>query len=1242
MFAHEDVPGRQEGLLDVLRDYQRAHAEQGRHSLAPDLDALWRDHGVRDHHIVTLGWPTAGIDTGLTGKLSHLGSGKRDTRTYWPEAERFAWDDFAESRHGHHFLTALRARLRDSGYDYVLIDNLPGRATLARLCVVHLADVLVACFRLGFPETIGDGAGLAHDLRSRTEGSGKGTVRVLPVPMGDDRTSTHDVKRLAHNLYRKLLDEPDENARERYWGRVTVPVSPVLASLPVISAIAESPYEEGTTLKAFEALTQAITEDDSIRLKPLPEADRLKLWRLMTSQPTNVGFDLEIVSCGADAPWAEWIAAVLTRAGVKVRIGPGDAPVDTSVLLLSPRLQKAPELETAIALIADQHSTGGVGHRLVGIRVSEGPTSEVLRSAVNIDLVPHGDDEDGVRRYLLRYFSFLEQVVPVAERLPAMPRFPRRVPRVRKVSAPQRVFVGRTDVLADLRVKLRDGRGSGRPVVLTGPSGIGKSSIAAEYAARFACDYDLIWWIGAKEVRQARAELARLLPRLKIDADATAHDAVAVALDALSEGDHGPWLLIYDAADDPTELADLFPAGGPGDLLVTSQNPGWAAEHVHIRVEQFDRAESIELFLERVGRGLVTGGRVERVAERLGDHPHSVDKAGGWVAERLANARDKDGLVLEHSPDALVDQYLKALDAIPGAEGETTAERTAELALERLARELAGAVWLLRVCTYLSSDGVAMELIRSAAMREEISQRDPNVGEDLTVDEVVQMIKRFSLARVDQQLDRLCVHQHTLRTLRAGMSDAERAEARASAQLVLAAFMPGEDATGPVRERRHEELQRHVVACELGDTADAPRPVRAWAVDQVRYLYLNNDLRVAVDLAERLRDRWTKDFGESDRYRLELLVQLANALRGLGEYQQARKWDDRAAELHAEALRSNRLLGLKIKRSLAADMRAEGKFTEARRLDDRTLAEFRERLGDEHPDTLRAANNLALVFLLTGATEAAIDLDRITHETRVRVLGEQAPDTWHSLVRIGIDYRELGDYGNAQSTLKRALDGLSAGTGGDSPTALRAAQALAVTLRLRDDPEAAWELMTKTWQAAEFRYGRQHPETLSCAVSVAATHAALGRYEEALDQGRRNLDLARQIFGDAHPFTRACEANLAVYARRAGLLEEALRVGEAAWRALSDPDTGVGPAHPFALAAEIGHANTLAAAGDPEAAAEHEKHAFDSYRERLAEGHPLRGIAYTNLQVSEHAKSGADNGMDAGLRKDIDIEIPST
>jgi tetratricopeptide (TPR) repeat protein len=826
---------------------------------------------------------------------------------------------------------------------------------------------------------------------------------------------------------------------------------------------------------------------------------------------------------------------------------------------------------------------------------------------------------------------------------PDAPRFPKRPPRVREVSAPAKNFVGRDGLLRDLRDALVRDRGTGRPTVLTGTTAIGKSSVAAMYAWLYAHDYDVIWWIPAEDAHQVRTKLAELLPRLREGAPTDAHDAVDQVRRALAAGD-GPdrWLLIYDGADDPRGLDELMPTGGPGNVLVTSRHEGWAsAGHTVLPVGRFERAESIRLFLSRIGDSDIPRVLADRVAERLHDQPLAIDQAAGWVATTWSAAQSQEDPPTDRTPRTLVDEYLDKLggrDEITVPAGE---ERPVELSLDRLAGERAAGLWLLRVCAYLSPDGVAMELVRSAGMREEVGRHDPALGLDVTVDEVVQTLKRYSLIRVDQQLGRLCVHPHTLRIVRDRMTAEERHTARASAQAVLAAAVPGDEASGALRERRHRELQRHVAACELGDTVKAADPVRAWAVRQVRHLYLTNDWQVAADLADPLRARWTDDFAEGDRYRLELLVELANALRELGDYAQAAHWDEEAGRLREEHLPANHLLGLKIRRAAGADLRTQGRFGEAARLDERTLDEFRRRLGEEHPDTLREANNLAVSFRLTGAIEAALEQDRSIYETRRRVLGEQAPETWHTLVMLSIDYRELGDYANAVSHLEEVLGELRSSGRDNTPAALRAEQALAVTRRYAGQAEEVLDSLTGTWHRSREFYGPRHPATLSCAVSVAATQAASGRTADALDRGRLNLRFYREGFGESHPFTRACEANLSVYARLCGQLAEALPYAEKAWRALHE-DVNVGPKHPFTLAAEIGYANALAAVGRADAACEHERHAYAGYSERLGERHPLSQIAYTNLQVTEDAKTGADTGLDSGLRRDIDIEIPST
>ena len=70
------------------------------------------------------------------------------------------------------------------------------------------------------------------------------------------------------------------------------------------------------------------------------------------------------------------------------------------------------------------------------------------------------------------------------------------------VPGPNEAFTGRDGML----VRLREGlQGSGRSVVhaLQGAGGVGKTQLAAEYARRFAGDYDAMWWVNADPVGPA-------------------------------------------------------------------------------------------------------------------------------------------------------------------------------------------------------------------------------------------------------------------------------------------------------------------------------------------------------------------------------------------------------------------------------------------------------------------------------------------------------------------------------------------------------------------------------------------------------------------------------------------------------------------------------------------------------------------------------------------------------------------
>ncbi|MGW2683573.1 SAV_2336 N-terminal domain-related protein [Streptomyces sp. NPDC001414] len=109
------------------------------------------------------------------------------------------------------------------------------------------------------------------------------------------------------------------------------------------------------------------------------------------------------------------------------------------------------------------------------------------------------------------------------------------------------------------------------PVVLRGPAGSDKTTIALEYAHRTVNAYTLVWWVDARNAATLRTDLGHLMAAVAPTSQATPEASVDQVRGWL--GSHTRWLLVLDHVTDDHDVTAFLDqiATAPGHVLVTSR-----------------------------------------------------------------------------------------------------------------------------------------------------------------------------------------------------------------------------------------------------------------------------------------------------------------------------------------------------------------------------------------------------------------------------------------------------------------------------------------------------------------------------------------------------------------------------------------------------------------------------------------------------------------------------------------------
>jgi tetratricopeptide (TPR) repeat protein len=788
-------------------------------------------------------------------------------------------------------------------------------------------------------------------------------------------------------------------------------------------------------------------------------------------------------------------------------------------------------------------------------------------------------------------------------------------------------FTGREDLLVELRRRVTTEVTAVLAHALHGMGGVGKTQLAIEYAYRHMADYDVVWWIPADQIPLARSTLAALAPRLGLDdlLPARVDDAVDAVLDALRRGEpYGRWLLIFDNADQPEEVRELFPARG-GHVIVTSRNHRWQNVADSVEVDVFSRQESLDFLTRRV-QGL-TEEDANRLAEELGDLPLALEHAGALQVEAAMS--------VDEYLDLLATEAAKLLAESPPADYPVGVAAAWGLSVARLKERSPGAWELLRRCAFFGPEPIPFELFKQGRYLLGTPLGD-TVRDPIAFSRAVRALGRYALARIDNYHKTLQVHRLTQRLVKEEMDDVEAETIRHDVHLLLAAADPN-DPEDIDNYPRYATLLAHVVPSDLVRYGRSYSEGRRLVRNLVWYLFDIGDIDTSDRLSTEALKRWTADSGSDDPDVVMLTGQRANVLWTQGAYKEAYEIRRDVIEKMRRVLGEEHEETLLAMNGYGADLRARGEFAEALELDEGTLALHSRVFNDDHPRTFMMANNVAVGQALNGRYADALETDRRTHEDRLRFFARNDhPFVLHSRAAIGRDLRQLGRYAEALEIQQQTYEAFAGVVRRrivrpDHPWVLWQAKELSVVRRKFGLLPEALALAEEVMDRYTKSFGELNPDTLAAGMNLGNAQRVWGdvnRDEALLESADKLIETTfnsyGEVYGETHPYTYGCAMNLAIVRRRIG---DEVSARERLEAALAGLERRLGNSHHYTLSCMTALATSLAMTDDLPAARKLGQRALEGLRRQVGEDHPHTLACGSNLALDLEALGETDTAL---------------
>lgn len=713
-------------------------------------------------------------------------------------------------------------------------------------------------------------------------------------------------------------------------------------------------------------------------------------------------------------------------------------------------------------------------------------------------------------------------------------------------------FQPRTDArtaIEEAWSEAEDGATQSPTVLITGPSGVGKTQLAASVFEEMADSADLRIWVRAESrtsIIEALAEAASFI-QIALPPGADPVSKSSAFLNWLSSTDRA-WLIVFDNAADPAQLRGLLPRGR-GKVLITTYRQD-AVLHIgsciRVPLGVFTPLEATEYVEHRLlsngyptsqaGPPAVAGAA--ELAESLGCLPVALAQAMSVVLFHGISCEEYSKLYADRA-SRLEDLFP---DWIPADEYERTLATTWQLAMEQ--------------ADTLSPEGVARRMMRLAAFI-----APTGAPESL-------FLAQPSLQYLNSVL---APPQHGSMYPSSVTVHKGRSALRILHALSLIDHQGG---TGEV-VRIHALTQRVIIEsiepCEFSELAfvvSESLGIQWLEADRSTFLTLLANLQHLSSIANDAL--WSSG--------IRPVIYLTGVgLLDAGLILAASKHFEWVVAETTLRLGATHPHTLNFRNQLATSYQRSGSIDRAIALFQENLLDCERKLGVYHQSTLSARNNLAGGYQESGQVSLAIPLLEKSLAAAERLRGSKHEQTLILRNNVASAYQEAGDLARALPILEESLADTEGAYGSEHPHTVTSRMNLAVAYKEAGNFEQAIALLRQSIQDGELVMGGDHPAILSCRNNLATAYGEAGDSKRAIAELEKVYPDLQRVLGDRHPYTLACKGNLANAYYAAGLVAKAFPMFK---QALAEAELVFGKGHPDTLNSKSNLALAFIAAGN--------------------------------------------------------------